>query len=221
MKRVHARLPWVAGGLALSFAAATWLAGAELQRQQREFDTGAGIVHRVLSLRAIEHEAVLATLALLDSPAAADAARRLPAIYPRILAVLRREGDAVWADAHSATGLAKAEAESRRAGRAWGLVSEMERGRLWLVLAGEEASHALQIDLAGMLTDADWPFAADAPMRRCASNSLTPVTAGASMRGPMSRAVGDSCSTRPSPCAASPSTWWASGGSAGTSCPGQ
>lgn len=165
MTRVRAPLPWVAGGLALSFAAATWLAGAELQHQQREFDTGAGIVHRVLSLRAIEHEAVLATLALLDSPAAADAARRLPAIYPRILAVLRREGDAAWADAHSATGLAEAEAASRRAGRAWGLVSEMERGRLWLVLAGEEASHALQIDLAGMLTDADWPFAADAPLR--------------------------------------------------------
>jgi C4-dicarboxylate-specific signal transduction histidine kinase len=64
-----------------------------------------------------------------------------------------------------ATALAAAEAASRRAGRAWGLVSDMEQGRLWLVFAGTHASHALHIDLGGMLAAAEWPFAADEVVR--------------------------------------------------------
>lgn len=158
-------LPWILAGLVLSLAASVWLARAELQRLQREFETDARIVHRVLSLRAVEHEAILATLALLDTPATADAARRLPAIYPRILGVLRREGEAEWEAGAQAAGLAAAEAASREAGRAWGLVSALAQGRLWLVLAGGTASHALLIDLAGMVPAAEWPFAAAAPVR--------------------------------------------------------
>lgn len=164
MHRLRVRLPWIASGLALALAAAGWVARSELNGLQRDFEARAGIVHRVLSLRAIEHEAILATLALLDTPATAEAARRLPAIYPRILTVLRREGDAPWPAGHPVAALAQAEAASRRAGRAWGLVSSMAQGRLWLVLAGEAASHALEIDLSGMVTGTEWPFAADAPV---------------------------------------------------------
>jgi len=151
--------------LILSLAVSAWLANAALLRLQREFETHSDIVHRVLSLRAVEHEAILATLALLDTPATAEAAHRLPSIYPRILTVLRRQGEETWSAVPVATELAVAEAASRRAGRAWGLVSAMEQGRLWLVLAGETSSHALQIDLAGMVTDADWPFDCDTPVR--------------------------------------------------------
>ena len=165
MSVLRPHLRWIAAALLLSLASAVWLAHAELQRTRRAFETQAGIVHRVLSLRAVEHEAILATLALLDTPATAEAAGSLPAIYPRIVTVLRRDGESAWAAGALAAELAAAEAASRRAGRAWGLVSGMERGRLWLVLAGEGASHALEIDLAGMVTGAEWPFAGDAPVR--------------------------------------------------------
>jgi len=165
MSMLRPHLRWIAAALVLSLASAVWLAQAELQRTRRAFETQAGIVHRVLSLRAVEHEAILATLALLDTPATAEAAGRLPAIYPRIVTVLRRDGEGAWAAGALAAELAAAEAASRRAGRAWGLVSGMEHGRLWLVLAGEGASHALEIDLAGMVTGAEWPFAGDEPVR--------------------------------------------------------
>ena len=165
MSVLRPHLRWIAAALVLSLASAVWLAQAELQRTRRAFETQAGIVHRVLSLRAVEHEAILATLALLDTPATAEAAGRLPAIYPRIVTVLRRDGEGAWAAGALAAELAAAEAASRRAGRAWGLVSGMEHGRLWLVLAGEGASHALEIDLAGMVTGAEWPFAGDEPVR--------------------------------------------------------
>lgn len=165
MSALRPHLRWIAAALVLSLAASGWLAHAELQRMRRAFETQAGIVHRVLSLRAVEHEAILATLALLDTPATAAAAGRLPTIYPRIVTVLRRDGAGAWTAGPLAAELAAAEAASRRAGRAWGLVSGMEQGRLWLVLAGEGASHALEIDLAGMVTGAEWPFASDAPVR--------------------------------------------------------
>lgn len=165
MTFVRAHLRWIAGALILCLISSAWLAHAELQRARREFETQAGIVHRVLSLRAVEHEAILATLALLDTPATAEAAHRLPAIYPRIVTVLRTERTQAWAHGTLGMALSRAEASSRSAGRAWGLVSGMEQGRLWLVLAGEAASHALEIDLAGLVTDAEWPFAIDAPVR--------------------------------------------------------
>lgn len=158
-------LPWLLGWLALSLASAAWMGAAELDRLRQGFEADARIVHRLLSLRAVEHEAIVATLALLDAPDAVDAAQRLPSIYPRIVSVLRRQGGGPWPDAGRATELAAAEAASRRAGRAWGLVSELAHGRLWVVLAAEPASHALQIDLPALIPAVEWPFAADAPVR--------------------------------------------------------
>ncbi len=158
-------LPWLLGWLALSLASAAWIGAAELDRLRQSFEADARIVHRLLSLRAVEHEAILATLALLDAPDSVDAAQRLPSIYPRIVSVLRRQGEAAWPDPARSVELAEAEAASRRAGRAWGLVSELAHGRLWVVLAAEPASHALQIDLPSLVPAAEWPFAADAPVR--------------------------------------------------------
>lgn len=158
-------LPWLTGWLLLSVAAAGWLARAELQRLHEAFDADMRTAHRLLSLRAVEHEAILATLALLDVPQADGAAQRLPAIYPRVLQVLRREGDRPWSDAALGDALASAEVASRRAGRAWGLVSGFERGELWVVQASDLASHALRIDLATLLPVAEWPFDAAEPVR--------------------------------------------------------
>lgn len=218
MTFVRAHLRWIAGALILCLISSAWLVHAELQRARREFETQAGIVHRVLSLRAVEHEAILATLALLDTPATAEAAHRLPAIYPRIVTVLRTERTQAWAHGTLGMALSRAEASSRSAGRAWGLVSGMEQGRLWLVLAGEAASHALEIDLAGLVTDAEWPFAIDAPG---GSISCTAGIAGASIRAPTRPGDGVSVSTVHSTSAVSPSMSWRSAVSGGTNCRGR
>jgi hypothetical protein len=66
------------------------LARAELAAA-RAFETDARIAHRLLSQRAVQHDAVLATLALLQPPAGAGAGAALPALYPQILSVQRRD----------------------------------------------------------------------------------------------------------------------------------
>ena len=45
---------------------AGWLAHARLQQLQAAFETDARIVHRLLSQRAVQHDAILSTLALLQ-----------------------------------------------------------------------------------------------------------------------------------------------------------
>src|SRR5574343_555411 len=80
---------------------AGWLAHARLQHLQAAFETDARIVHRLLSQRAVQHDAILSTLALLQPAApeqgSADAALpRLPSVYPQILDVLRRPADGAW-----------------------------------------------------------------------------------------------------------------------------
>lgn len=85
-----------AAALAWALAAgggAAWLAHARLQQLQAAFETDARIVHRLLSQRAVQHDAILSTLALLQpaapEPGSADAALpRLPSVYPQILSVL-------------------------------------------------------------------------------------------------------------------------------------
>ena len=52
--------------LALSALGCVLLARAELAQLQAAFETDARISHRLLSQRAVQHEAVLATLALLQ-----------------------------------------------------------------------------------------------------------------------------------------------------------
>ena len=82
---------------------ASWLAVARLQQLHAAFETDARIVHRLLSQRVVQHDAIMATLALLQPTAAAsngtDAASplpRLPSVYPQILAVLQRTAQSEW-----------------------------------------------------------------------------------------------------------------------------
>jgi hypothetical protein len=68
------------------------IARQELAHLRDAFETDARIVHRLLSQRVVQHDAVLATLALLQPPAEASAPeQRLPALYPQILGVQRRD----------------------------------------------------------------------------------------------------------------------------------
>lgn len=87
MAVMHAKdrqhITWVAAvAAAVALLGSGWLLHAEWTRLRAAFDTQARIVHRLLSQQMVQHEAVLATLALL--PPAADMAVPLTAVYPHI-----------------------------------------------------------------------------------------------------------------------------------------
>lgn len=63
------RLFWLLGGVVLAATGAVALARLELARQFEAFETNARIVHRLLSQRVVQHDAIMDTLALLQPPA--------------------------------------------------------------------------------------------------------------------------------------------------------
>ncbi|HSV78392.1 MAG TPA: ATP-binding protein [Ramlibacter sp.] len=140
--------------LLLSVAGCLLLARAELARLRDAFETDARIVHRLLSQRAVQHDAVLATLALLQPPAS-GAEQRLPALYPQIVQVQRREADHAWPDA----ALAAAEARSRPLRGPVLVDANLPGGRARLLLAADPASFAITLDLRTMVPWPDWPMA--------------------------------------------------------------
>lgn len=144
---------WLLGG-ALLCAAGAWLIGHDAVVRQREaFETDARIMHRVLSQRVVQHEAILATLSLLQAEAGDDREPRLAALYPQILSVERRSGTQTWRDAADAA----AEAQSRELRRPVLARADFARGRFTLVLAGQPASHAMTLGLHEMMPWSEWP----------------------------------------------------------------
>ena len=116
----------------------------------------------VLSQRAAQHDAILATLALLQPPPADRAEQRLPAVITQVLQVLRRDAGQPWpGDAVQRAALDAAEVESRRLQRAVLAHADFSPGvgRYVLVQAAQPASFALSIDAQG-LVPADWPYVA-------------------------------------------------------------
>jgi signal transduction histidine kinase len=154
---------WLIAWLLLTAAGCAWLVQSELDRLHDAFETDARIVHRLLSQRAVQHDAVLAMLALLQPREdAARAEQRLPSVYPQILRVQRRDPDAPWPDA----ALARAEATSRAAGRPVLSGVDFARGRYGLVLAAHPASYLVQFDVRTMVPWSEWPMAPDSsPVR--------------------------------------------------------
>lgn len=156
-------LPWaIALWLSLSLLGSVWLVRSEQQRLREAFETDARIVHRLLSQRAVQHEAILATLALLqpaEERSGVGAEERLPALYPQILKVERRHGDAMW-PAPFAKALSAAESQSRQSGQAALGGVDFAAGNFWLVLATQPVSYALQVDLRAMIPQAEWPLPA-------------------------------------------------------------
>jgi signal transduction histidine kinase len=154
---------WIAAGLVASALGAVGLARLHLAQLREAFETDARIAHRLMSQRVVQHDAVLATLALLQ-PAAETSApeQRLTALYPQILGVQRRDRDAVWADAR----LAAAETLSRAVRRPVLAGLDLAGARYQLVLAAEPASFALQMDLRATVPWSEWPMAPDtSPVR--------------------------------------------------------
>lgn len=157
---------WVLVGLLLSVAGAVVIASLALDRHRALFETDARIVHRLLSQQVVQHDAILATLALLQpgSETTSEAApeQRLSALYPHILAVQRRDRGTAWPD----VALTQAEAVSRTSRRAALAALELSSGRYRLVLAAEPMAYALTIDLRAMVPWSDWPMKPDSsPVR--------------------------------------------------------
>ncbi len=146
--------------LALSALGGWLLARNELTQLREAFETDARISHRLLSQRAVQHEAVLATLALLQpttQPGVADAAeQRLSSVYPQILSVLRRNPGSNWpnTDLVDADNLSH---QTRQAALA-NLDFTAQRGRYQLVLAAQPSSFALLIDVSASVPWNDWPM---------------------------------------------------------------
>ena len=151
----------------VALAGAAAIARQSLEQQRSLFETDARIVHRLLSQQVVQHDAMLATLALLQ-PApdnvggAASPEQRLPVLYPQILSVQRRDPDERWSDAL----LTQAETLSRQTRRAALGGLDLTQGRYQLVLAATPTSYALTIDLRAMVPWPEWPMKADnSPVR--------------------------------------------------------
>jgi signal transduction histidine kinase len=127
----------------------------DIAERRSLFQAEARTAHRLLSQRAAQHDAILATLVLLDpAPAGGHPSVRLPALYPQVLKVWRRDADGVWPE----PSLARAEALSRTSDRAELAAVDAAAGHYAIVLAGSPASFALRIELARWVPWADWPF---------------------------------------------------------------
>lgn len=157
---------WLVGGVLVALAGAAAMARQSLEQQRALFDTDARIVHRLLSQQVVQHDAILATLALLqpdaNGPSGTPPEQRLPALYPQILAVQRRDAGQAWPDA----ALTEAEAASHTARRAALAGPDLQSGRYRMVLAATPTSYALTIDLRAMVPWSDWPMAREgSPVR--------------------------------------------------------
>ncbi len=149
---------WLLAWALLALAGAAVLARWELARQQELFDTNARIAHRLLSQRVVQHDAILATLALLAVPGeAANRELRLPTLYPQIVSIQRRDGDAVW----PGVAMQALDAESRRLGRAVLADVNLSQGQYQMLLGAEPSSYVLTIDIQRMVPWSEWPFPAD------------------------------------------------------------
>lgn len=159
--------PWLLAWLVLAAAGCAWLAQQRLQQLHDAFDTDARIAHRVLSQRMVQHEAILATLVLLqpEGPAAGPAPwSALTRPYPQVREVLRHGAGAQAWPAGWPPGMDAALAQSRASGHAVLAQGDLAGGQLYLVQAGTPASFALHLDLrATVLTD-DWPLPAGSPV---------------------------------------------------------
>jgi len=146
---------WFLAWCTLGTIGAITLAQQELTKLREAFETDARIAHRLLSQRAVQHEAILATLALLQPKHDASASvQKLSTLYPQILKVQRRDKNAPWAE----TSLTAAEVISRTTGRAALAEVDFQHERYQLLLSAEPASFALQMDLRAVVPWSEWPM---------------------------------------------------------------
>lgn len=141
--------------LGLSLAGAGWLAAQTLAERQARFLQDTSITHRLLSQKAVQHEAVLATLAVL--PQAPPPAALFPGLHsalPQLLALGRWHDGRWYGDGAAPSGLAAAVTRASRLHHPLALPAG--DGRYWLAHA---SGWALLIDSRRLLAAGDWPAA--------------------------------------------------------------
>lgn len=152
---------------------AGWLAHARLVTLENAFATDARIVHRLLSQRVVQHDAVMAMLPLLHPPAdkpdtsdrAIMALPHLTTTYPQIEAVVRRPPEGQWPNSWPEAlrqALDKAVVRSRNSDRAELALADMPAGKVWLALADhsrdQQNDHGLRLDLQTTIPWSEWPM---------------------------------------------------------------
>lgn len=153
---------WIGWAL-LALAGASLIVRLDIAERREAFQADARIAHRLLSQRAAQHEAILATLVLLNPKAVGNdrPEARLAAVYPRVVAVQRLDAGQEWPDPE----LRAAGARSREARHA--AIGEVDpaSGQFAVVLASEPTSFALRIDAQRMVPWDDWPIDRAGPVR--------------------------------------------------------
>lgn len=148
-------LVWILLWGAITTLGGVALARMELAQRRDAFETDARIAHRLLSQRAVQHDAVMAMLALIQpAPEASQPEQRLPSVYPQIIGVQRRDPEAAWADERQSA----AETVSRALKRPVLAAADFAGGRYQLVLAADPASYALQMDMRAVVPWSEWPM---------------------------------------------------------------
>lgn len=146
---------WLLAWVVLALGGSAVLIRMELAQQREVFDTNARIAHRLLSQRVVQHDAVLATLALLALGDGTNRGEeRLASVYPQIVSVQRRDGLAAWPGTqHNAL-----DAESRRLGRAVLVDTDLAKGHYRVLLGAQPSSYLLTIDVRSMVPWSEWPM---------------------------------------------------------------
>jgi len=159
-------LAWLAAAALLVLLGAAAIVRWDIAVRRDAFAVDARIAHRLLSQRAAQLDAVLATLALV-APAedAQDAATRLPALWPPVLGVQRGDAQHPWPD--GALAIAEAQSRALAADRRHAVLAAVDPARMHysLVLAGSPASWALQVDAMRLVPAEEWPLPDNGPVR--------------------------------------------------------
>ncbi|MDP4302381.1 sensor histidine kinase [Leptothrix discophora] len=154
--------PWrpLAAGLGLALLGSALLLLRDHATQREAFEAQARIAHRLLSQQAVQHEAILGSLVLLqagDGPVATRPEQRLSALFGQIVSVDRRGPGEAWPEVT----WVEAEARARRDGHAALVTPSADEfgraGRFRIVQPGHPHSYALQIALARMVPRTEWP----------------------------------------------------------------
>ena len=157
--RVRKHLPWIAAWMLVALLGTVLIARAELGSLRDSFEVDARIMHRLLSQRTSQHDAVLATLALLQAQNKdADGERRLSSVYPQMIAIEKHVPGAPWPDQSDAAALDAAEKASRKTSRPALAAEDFQGGHYWLVLASSPNSYALHISAHAMVPWPEWPY---------------------------------------------------------------
>lgn len=157
------KLKWLIGWVLVVATGVLAIVRLDIAQRRDTFQAEARIAHRLLSQRAAQHDAILATLALLGPAVSAQGGpeQRLPAVYPQLLAVIRRDSGQAWPD----PGFEDAERRSRISKRAELGAIDVRTGQYTLVQAADPASFALRIDVQRMVPWQEWPVEQTGPVR--------------------------------------------------------